>query len=356
VPSVINGSDQSRKFEGSLAAARGQPLVVLLSGHPDPDAIGSALAHQRICEKLDIPTTIAHVLPVSRPENRALVKLLNVNMVQVADPRDLEQYTYLSLVDTSTSESSIELPERLKLLTVVDHHRKPAKLDAAFADVRPDVGATSTIYAEYLEQLSPFSGDSVEDTRVATALMFGIETDTDDFAIATSYDFRAAAYLKPHVDTPLLLRVGHRLMAEEAMTALGRALSDLEVVRDFAFASVGRVSATNRDAIPTAADFILRREDIDTVVVFGIVEDRIDGSLRTNSASVDPALFLEAAFGVNSKGQPYGGGRADKGGFQIPLGFLSDCADSAVLLRLARQTVRKRLSRVVPGLDGDNHQ
>jgi nanoRNase/pAp phosphatase (c-di-AMP/oligoRNAs hydrolase) len=143
-------------------------------------------------------------------------------------------------------------------------------------------------------------------------------------------------------------------MAEESMTAIGRALLDLEVVRDFAFASVGRVSPTNRDAIPTAADFILRREDIDTVVVFGIVDDRIDGSLRTNSASVDPALFMESAFGTDQSGRPFGGGRADKGGFQIPLGVLADCADSNVLVKLARQAVRKRLTRVVPGLNGES--
>ena len=351
----MNGIEPFRKFEKALEKARGKSLLILLSGHPDPDAIGSALAHRLICEKMEINTTIAHVLPVSRPENRALVKLLNLNMRQVSDAKELQDYDFLSLVDTSSSESSIDLPEKLKLLTVVDHHRKPAKLTAEFSDVRPDVGATCTIYSEYLAELSPFASDSIEDTRVATALLFGIETDTDDFSLATAADFRAAAYLKPHVDTPLLLRVGHRRMAEESMTAIGRALLDLEVVREFAFASVGRVSSTNRDAIPTAADFILRREDIDTVVVFGIVEDRIDGSLRTNSASVDPALFMEAAFGTDSSGRPFGGGRADKGGFQIPLGILSDCADSNVLVKLARQAVRKRLTRVVPGLNGDEH-
>src|SRR6187402_1316693 len=108
-PLLMNGIEQYRKFEKALEKARGKSLLVLLSGHPDPDAIGSALAHRLICEKMDIATTIAHVLPVSRPENRALVKLLNLNMRQVSDAAELRDYDFLSLVDTSTSESTIDL-------------------------------------------------------------------------------------------------------------------------------------------------------------------------------------------------------------------------------------------------------
>jgi hypothetical protein len=33
---------------------------------------------------------------------------------------------------------------------------------------------------------------------------------------------------------------------------------------------------------------------------------------------------------------------------------LADCADTNVLVKLARQAVRKRLTRVVPGLNGES--
>jgi len=234
----------------------------------------------------------------------------------------------------------------------VDHHRGPLEIDSPFVDVRLGVGATSTIYAEYMENgLAPFSQAGRDDVRVATAMLFGIQTDTDAFALATPADFRAAAYLKPFCDTPILHRVDDRIIAAETMDVLGRALADLEVVRDFGVSGVGLVSAPHRDSIAAAADFILRREDIDTVLVYGLVGDRIDGSLRTNSPSVDPAVFLETAFGRDVKGRPYGGGRADKGGFQIPLGILADVDDENELWLMVRQMVRRRCAQVVPGLE-----
>src|SRR6478736_4964512 len=310
--------DKRLELERVLAGATDKPHVILLGGHPDPDSIGSALAHKRICERLGVSATIAHVLPISRAENRAMVKLIKV-------------------------------PDSVQLLTVVDHHRPAAIPKAPFVDIRHDVGATATIYAEYSERgLAPFSANGNDDSVVATAMFFGIQTDTDDFSFATPNDFRAAAYLKQYSDAETLSRVGRRTLTAEAMEAVGLALRDLEVVRDFAIAGVGRVSAVNRDAIPMAADYILRREDIDTVVVFGIVEDRIDGSLRTRRASVDPAAFMQNAFGDDGQGRPYGGGRADMGGFRVPLGLLAESEDEETLWALVKDVVRQRVARVVP--------
>lgn len=353
---VTNGKQsamaRAQRLEQVLSQATDRPHVILLGGHPDPDAIGSALAHRRICERMGISATIAHVLPLSRGENRALVKLLGVPMLHIDRGEELAEFGYLSLVDTCHHEATIQLPSGLELLTIVDHHRPKSLPKAPFVDVRYDVGATATIYAEYAEQgLAPLGADGAEDSPVATAMFFGIQTDTDDFANATPTDFRAAAYLKSFCDSDILSRIGRRSISAEAMEAVGTALGDLEVLRDFAIAGVGRVSAMNRDAIPTAADFILRREDIDTVLVYGIVEDRIDGSLRTSRASVDPALFMQNAFGSDTDGRPYGGGRADMGGFQIPLGPLSECTDEEAMWKLVKELVTKRVARVVPDLE-----
>ena len=47
------------------------------------------------------------------------------------------------------------------------------------------------------------------------------------------------------------------------------------------------------------------------------------GSLRTTKLTLDPDEFIKEAFGQDSQGRFFGGGRTGAGGFEIPMGFLS---------------------------------
>ena len=117
-------ADKRLELERVIAGATDKPHVILLGGHPDPDAIGSALAHRRICERLGVSATIAHVLPLSRSENRALVKLLNVPMVRVDEAAKISRSSATCRWSTRAPASrASSCPSTLELLTVVDHHR-----------------------------------------------------------------------------------------------------------------------------------------------------------------------------------------------------------------------------------------
>ena len=346
----MNAPPPFAALDGILKGIEGEPLVILLSGCPDPDAIGSAVAHVRLCALRGVPAEIAHFHPVSLRQNRALVKQLDLDLVQITSGDDLARFKHLSLVDTSLPEAGVRIPEHLHLLSVVDHHPILRRPEAAFTDIRPNFGTSCTIYTQYLRQAEVLAEGIEDDVRVATALFFGIQTDTDDFLSATAADFEAAAWLRPQCDIELLKRVGRRNFSAVTMSVIGRALASLVVVRDFAIAGVGLVDAGFRDAIPMAADFIVQREDIDTVLVFGIVGGAIEGSLRTDSPSVDPSLFLRNAFGDDPSGRPHGGGRAEKGAFLIPLGFLGEGESPSDLWPVVEDRVRRRVARVVPGL------
>jgi nanoRNase/pAp phosphatase (c-di-AMP/oligoRNAs hydrolase) len=113
---------------------------------------------------------------------------------------------------------------------------------------------------------------------------------------------------------------------------------------------VGFVHGEHRDGIPQAAEFLLRREGTDTVLVFGIVDGkRIDGSIRTRSDTVNPDGFLKKAFGLNEETHIYygGGNIKDKGGFQIPLGLLAQSPDRETLYQMAREVVRQKFLEAI---------
>ena len=118
------------------------------------------------------------------------------------------------------------------------------------------------------------------------------------------------------------------------------ALQRKDVRGTFMFAGVGYVRDEDRDGIGQSADYLLQREGIETVVNYGIVDNQfIDGSLRTKSHTVDPDKWIKEVFGKDENGNYYGGGRKDKGGFQIPLGVFTKCSDKELLWILIKKTI-----------------
>jgi nanoRNase/pAp phosphatase (c-di-AMP/oligoRNAs hydrolase) len=147
------------------------------------------------------------------------------------------------------------------------------------------------------------------------------------------------------VDAELLAGLLRYAIPAPAMRIMRRALEEVEVEGTWAFAGVGEVRPQDRDAIGQAADFLMRRDGLRTVLTFGLIEGWIDGSLRTTDPALDPATWLRDAFGVGPHGLPYGGGRRGKGGFQIPLGPLAACPDHRALWQVCKQTIEDTIRR-----------
>lgn len=342
------GSSRKRVTElldALRAHAQGRHVVVI-RGYPDPDSLASAWAHALISASVGVQCDIVHLPLISRAENRAMVNLLEVPIMRVSALEELERYAALCLVDAN----AIELPKTsgLHCVSIVDHHSVSGKLDADFVDIRTSVGSTSTIYTEYLWEMKDRALDQAGLLpRVATALAYGIRSDTDDLLRATSADLRAMSDLVEHVDPDVLAVLSRYPIPAATMSIMRRTLDAAQIEGTWAFAGVGRVRPEDRDAIGQAADFLLRREGLKTVIVYGLVEGTIDGSLRTTDASLDPAVWLRSAFGVGPRGQPYGGGRRGKGGFQIPLGPLALCPDASALWEVCKRMIEATIKRQI---------
>jgi hypothetical protein len=134
-----------------LARHRGEKLLMILTGYPDPDNIASGLAHKFLAKGFDIETTLLCFQEVSHQENRALVKRLEIDLQLYDDKFDLQPYRVCSFVDTQKSETPIadKLADKA-LLSFVDHHKRLGEVAAEFVDIREEAASTCALYAEYL--------------------------------------------------------------------------------------------------------------------------------------------------------------------------------------------------------------
>lgn len=347
------GGTKWAQLRTTLSRHQGGKLLLILTGYPDPDNIASGLAHQFLASEFDIETTLLCFHEVSHQENRALVKRLEINLVLYDETFDLDPYDLYAFVDTQKTDTPIS--DRLEgktFVSFVDHHKRLGDVAAEFVDIREDVGSTCAIYAEYLRSQYPhgLNPGETDQVRLATALMHGIRSDTMALLEATRLEFEAAAYLWPCVDQALLKKIADQSLTPVVMDMIQKALENKQVFDSLLLTDVGFVRSEHRDGIPQVAEFLLRREGTDTVLVFGIVDGKtVDGSLRTRSDTISPDMFLKKAFGADEyKKSYYGGGNIkNKGGFQIPLGFLAQTADRDALYTMACGVIHERFVEAI---------
>ena len=222
--------DKIEEFYATLESARGKKLLICIKGYPDPDNIGSGLCLQWLATHFDINSTIVHFEEISHHENRALVKKLDIELVEWNSNFDLNSYDYYAINDSQNTELPIVIPDSCPLLVFVDHHKNLGNTDGEFIDIRESAGSTSAIYTEYMTKGSiRFRGNDAEETKVATALMHGIRSDTDNFVNATALDFKASEYLSNYVDKDLLAIISHQSIPAKTMDLTQLALQRKDI-------------------------------------------------------------------------------------------------------------------------------
>ena len=325
-----------------LEKHRGDRFLIVIQDFPDPDALSGAWAYKLVAKEFEIQSDIVYAGTLSHQENIALVKLTGLPLqrwtLPTAKGKDLSVYQGSVFIDNqgTTSQLTSLLSEvGIPVIAVIDHHATQTDLNPEFADLRPEIRATATILTQYLQAgLLDLDPNISQHVKCATALMHGIRSDTNSMRQALEEDFLAAAYLSRFYDSKLLEAVLQTSRSKRVMEVIERSLRNRQVQNNFSLSGVGYLRYEDRDAIPQAADFLVTEENVHTAVVYGIVHDQDEdievaiGSLRTSKITLDPDEFIKEAFGQDSQGRFFGGGRSGAGGFEIPLGFLSGSNDN----------------------------
>jgi nanoRNase/pAp phosphatase (c-di-AMP/oligoRNAs hydrolase) len=262
----------NRKKVENIRALLGEEKVhILLQHDPDPDAIGSALALRELLGRNRATTPIVTFGAVTRPENVAMIRLLDIQIERITYDDLHKDGAKLAMVDVQPPYFDKALG---KVDLVVDHHPKRANFKAQFTDLRTPYGATSTIFTEYLR-----AAGIEPSQRLATALLYGIKTDTLFLERGSNLaDLSAFTYLYPFANKAMISRIERPALPREDLEALGRALSRLQLHNGVAVIHMGEIN--REDVISQMAEFCLQIEGVEWGVVSGLVSDRVVISVR----------------------------------------------------------------------------
>ncbi len=331
----------SRAFAAAIKKYRN--ILIIIKGSPDPDAIASSYAISAVCRSLKVSCSIIASKKLSLPVNRAFVSILDIPLDISPHYPDTRQFDAYIITD-HPSHVVGELTGTLPCAVYIDHHEPAEEKPVADFILRDEeAGSTSTLVALLIRDLDMDMGPAVM-TSVATALLYGIYTDTDKYSHAGRLDYEALEFLSGHSDHEIFNRISTTPLSRETLRLLQNAIEDKTVYKDWLIAGVGFVDAGNRDSIALIADFLLRREQCTTAIVFAAVEDNdlgrlaIDASFRSSSELLNLDVIIRQI-------SPEGGARKYKGAYQIDIDYFRHCPDRKILWEVIRLSTIELLKK-----------
>ncbi len=318
------------RSERFLAAVAPFPRVVLVSHvNPDPDALASMLGLQVLIQGRQ-PRKKAVILTVdgmiARAENKAMVNLLQIPLEPIASVT-IDSETAVVMVD-SQPHTGRRASEANTPVAVLDHHETPGSLEGvAFRDIRPNLGATSTMVTGYL-----LEQDLTIDKRLATALLYGIESETTGYPRESSAaDDGALVWLFPRADKDMLARIRNPRLPQSYFATFHHALSNAFLYRDVVVSYLGLVPQP--DIIAELADFFIRFDQVAWAVSIGLYDDQLKISVRSDHIGGHGGEMLRDV--VDGLGTA--GGHDRRAGGAIRLTDTSSDAIDALLRTLRRR-------------------
>jgi nanoRNase/pAp phosphatase (c-di-AMP/oligoRNAs hydrolase) len=273
-------------------------LVIQPHDFPDHDAAASAFSLGRLLGLRGYDVRLFYRGPIRSFSLSTMISELKIPLVRVEDmaPEELRSAPCV-IVDGNPLNSNAR-PVTDCLFGVVDHHPNPGNPGCPFVDIRTEFGSCAALAAAYWEDagLTP-------DRDTATALLMGIETDTDFLSRRVSkFDINALHRLFFTGDWEFGARVIKTSLSKADIPALEKAVANARFHRQMLFALI--TLDTTQEVISILADFFLRFRE---VLITAVVENQ--GSSRHVSVrSRDPAVSAAALIRAALDGVGQGGG------------------------------------------------
>ncbi len=302
------------KLERLLELVEGkQTLLAQTHDFPDPDTIASALALGWLLHELcGVEATIGYGGIIGRAENKAMIRQLGIRMKRTS-PKDFAKYDLVALLDTQPEVGNHCVPNTFTPDIVFDHHF-PRQLEGPtpeFHDVGGQYGATSTKVTELIiaAELDP-------PTEVATALFYGVKSDTQNLAReASPSDIAAYLFLLPRADNRVLHEIENPQVPLDYFRVLNKAILRAKLYDNMIVSDLGEVYTP--DLCAEVADRLLQVEGVKHALAVGWYEESLFLSMRTRSRKQNAGKILHSIVVGLKLGTA--GGHGPMAGARIPM-------------------------------------
>ena len=295
------------------ALAEKKKILITSHAHPDPDALASSLA---LCTLLTqqlaagTSVTVSFKGGIGGGLNEAFARQTELKAAPW-DEAALASYDAIILVDTQPAFSNNPLPENVMPMAVIDHHRGRGKRPkCTFCDIRPDVGAVSSIIFSYFMEL-----EHRITPDLGATLLYAIESDLAGAAGAPGeLDNIALSSLTLMADTRKLYKMRYLDLPQNFFISYAQGLANATCYDDALVSHLETIPSPERTAV--IADFLLRYDQARWALVTGAIGNTLLISLRTYAAEKMSAAELLRKL-VRGIGE--GGGHRTKAGGVIRL-------------------------------------
>ena len=286
---------------------------VLILINADPDAIASAMAFKRLLWRKISSVTISNVNTIARPDNLAMIRLLSAKLISF-EKIDVNQFNRFVLLDSQPNHHPAFA--QISFDVIIDHH-PDTNPKASFIDIHPQYGANATILTEYLKaaRIKPA-------IRLATALFYGIKTDTGNFKRkALAEDVRAFQYLFKLANIHIIQKLEFAEMRMDFLKYYQMALNTMALRGGKIYVYLGHVSSP--DICVSIADFFTRIHSVTWSIIAGLYNDEISIIIRNDGLQKDAGKTIHKAFGKYGSA----GGHKSMARAQIPVNNLENIID-----------------------------
>ncbi len=284
-------------------------IVVQIHDNPDADAAGSGYAIYRYFRSLgkDVRLVYGGRNPVQKSNMRLMISELEIPLEYV---QDLGNPELLLTVDCQYGEGNVQ-HFSARNVAIIDHH-KTERISDDMAEIRSNLVSCATVcYSMLLDA----GFDVNEDTKIATALYYGLYMDSGQLSeIRHPLDHDMIDYLK--YDKALVTRLKYANFSITELETAGIAISHNNYIEKYR-AAVVKSDPCDPNILGVIGDFVIQVDSIDVCVIFN---ECVGGyKLSVRSCSIEAAANEIVSFLTAEIGN--GGGHFDKAG-----GFISGAA------------------------------